>query len=73
MKMQLKAWTIFIVSGVCFAAESTDAEIVKDLDFFMSIDMVGNDAAMDENDGDFLDEDSSGETTSPNAAKGVSK
>jgi hypothetical protein len=75
MKMKLKSWIFLIVSGICFAAESTDAEILKDLDFFMSVDMVGNDAAMDDAEGDFIDEAGT-DTSSPqvgNPIRGASK
>lgn len=48
MKMNLKLWVFAMVSGVSIAAETSDAEIIKDLDFFSSYDFVNDDAAMDE-------------------------
>lgn len=55
MKTKHKGWWLFVLSGVCLAAETSDAEILKDLDFFQSFDLLQNDAAMDENVGEILD------------------
>jgi len=48
MKMKLNPWVTLTLAGVCFAADTSDAEIVKDLDFFMTYDVIQNEAAMDD-------------------------
>lgn len=39
-------WVFFVFSGVALAAETVDAEILKDLDFFASFDVIQDEAMM---------------------------
>lgn len=49
-----KFWLYLILSGAAVAAESVDAEILKDLDFFTHLEVLQDEVAMDDDASDLV-------------------